>query len=145
MSEMTKNFWQTKSLSDFSDDEWEQICCNCGLCCLVKLQNEEDDEIYYTRIICHLFDQKTRLCKEYKNRCLLVPECLKVTPENIDKLEWMPKNCAYRILNETGDLPKWHNLKKESDNFPKLPENLIADNLVGEENLEDYIVEDDVF
>ena len=26
-------------LKDFSNEEWEQICCNCGLCCLIKLQN----------------------------------------------------------------------------------------------------------
>lgn len=142
---MVKKFWQIKKLADFTDDEWEQICCNCGLCCLVKLQNEEDDEVYYTRIICRFFDAKTRLCKEYKNRCTLVPECLKVTPENIDKLDWMPKNCAYRILNETGDLPKWHPQKKESKNFPSLPENLITDNLVNDDNLEDYILENEVF
>jgi uncharacterized cysteine cluster protein YcgN (CxxCxxCC family) len=138
-------FWKVKKLKDFSNEEWEQICCNCGLCCLIKLQNEEDDEVYYTRIICHLFDKKSRLCKEYKNRCTLVPECLKVTPENIDKLEWMPKNCAYRILNETGDLPLWHPLKKESVDLPKLPENLVCDILVDEDSLEDYIVEDEVF
>ncbi len=142
---MAKNFWQTKKLDEFTKDEWEQICCNCGLCCLVKLQNEDDDEIYYTRIICHLFDCKTRLCKEYANRCKLIPECLKITPENIDKLEWMPKNCAYRILNETGDLPEWHPLKNKKKNLPDLPKNLITDNLVNEDNLEDYIVEDGVF
>ena len=85
------------------------------------------------------------MCKEYENRCKLVPECLKVTPENIDKLDWMPKNCAYRILNETGDLPKWHPLKKKTKNLPDLPENLITDNLVNEDNLEDYILEDEVF
>ena len=140
-----KDFWKRKKLEDFSEDEWEQVCCNCGLCCLVKLQDEDDDEVYYTRIICRLFDAKTRLCKEYENRCRLVPECLKVTPENIDKLAWMPKNCAYRILNETGDLPKWHPLKKENISLPELPKDLVADNLIDENNLEDYILEDEIF
>ena len=141
-----KDFWKIKKLEDFSEDEWEQICCNCGLCCLVKLQDEEDvEDVYYTRIICHFFDKETRLCKEYDNRCKLVPECLKVTPENIDKLTWMPKNCSYRILYETGDLPKWHPLKKESFGLPELPKDLVADNMVDENNLEDYILEDEVF
>lgn len=145
MSKVNNDFWKTKSLSEFSDDEWEQICCNCGLCCLVKVQDEDDDEVYYTRVICHLFDKKTRLCKEYANRCTLVPECLKVTVKNIDKMAWMPKKCAYRILNETGDLPKWHPLKKSNEKLPVLPQNLVADNIVDEDNLEDYIVEDDEF
>ena len=144
-NKLSDNFWKTKSLEEFSDDEWEQICCRCGLCCLVKVQDEEDDEVYYTRVICHLFDTKTRLCKEYKNRCTLVSECLKVSPQNIDKLAWMPKNCAYRILHETGDLPEWHPLKKQSKELPELPKNLVYDNLVNDDNLEDYIIEDEDF
>ena len=142
---MNNKFWKTKNLSELNGDEWEQICCRCGLCCLIKLQDEEDDEIYYTRVVCHLFDCKTRLCKEYKNRCSLVPECLKVTPQNIDKLEWMPKKCAYRILSETGDLPKWHPLKSLNSELPELPKNLVSDNMVNDDNLEDYIIEDDSF
>ena len=142
---MSENFWKTKKLNELSDDEWEQICCRCGLCCLVKLQDEGDDEVYYTRIICHLFDTKTRLCKEYKNRCKLVPQCLKVTAKNIDKLVWMPKKCAYRILNEIGDLPNWHPLKNKKENLPSLPEDLVFDNMVNEESMEDFILEENDF
>ena len=142
---MSNKFWKTKHLSEFSEDEWEQICCRCGLCCLVKVQDEDDDEVYYTRVICHLFDNETRLCKEYKNRCTLVPECLKVTPQNVDKLAWMPRKCAYRILYETGDLPDWHPLKKQAEKLPELPDNLICDNMVNDDNLEDYIIEDEDF
>ena len=109
------------------------------------MQDEETDDVFYTRVICHLFDRDKRLCTKYNKRCELVPECLKITSQNIDNISWMPKKCSYRILNETGDLPQWHPLKKESINIPSLPENLIADNLVNEENLEDYIVEDEVF
>lgn len=142
---MSNNFWKTKPLHEFNNEEWEQICCRCGLCCLVKVQDEDDNEVYYTRVICHLFDCKTRLCKDYRSRCTLVPECLKVTPQNIDKLAWMPKKCAYRILNETGDLPDWHPLKKQNIDLPKLPENMVCDNMVNDDNLEDYIIEDDEF
>ena len=142
---LTDKFWTVKNLSEFNETEWEQVCCKCGLCCLVKVQDEEDDDVYYTRVVCHLFDKETRLCKEYKNRCALVQECLKVTPDNIDKLTWMPKKCAYRILYETGDLPEWHPLKKMNKNLPKLPKDLVADNLVDDNILEDYIIEDDEF
>ena len=142
MNNLTEFFWKNKHLSEFDDKEWEQICCRCGLCCLVKVQDEGCDDVYYTKVICHLFDAKTRLCKEYENRCKLVPECLKVTPKNIDKLVWMPKKCAYRILNETGDLPEWHPLKNEGKKLPDLPDNVVCDNMVNEDNLEDYIIED---
>ena len=135
-------FWKSKSRSEFTTEEWESVCCRCGRCCLIKLQDDETEDIYYTRIICHLFDCRNHLCREYKNRCTLVPECLKITPQNIDSLNWMPKSCAYRILNETGDLPEWHPLRG-GNTLPPLPDNLTTDILVAEENLEDYIIEDE--
>ncbi len=140
---MTKSFWQ-KNLSDLTDEEWESICYHCGHCCLIKLQDEESGELCYTRIICRHFNTKNHLCREYANRCSLVPECLKITPQNIDSLDWMPLNCAYRILHETGDLPPNHPLKGGVE-LPPLPDHLIADNLVAEEDLEDYIIEDETF
>ncbi len=141
---MTKPFWQSKKISDFTEDEWESLCCNCGRCCLVKLQDEESNELCYTRVICRYFDTEKHLCREYNNRCALVPECLKITPQNIVSLNWMPLTCAYRILQETGDLPKNHPLKGGIKQ-PSLPDNLIPDNLVAEEDLEDYIIEDEIF
>lgn len=135
-------FWKSKPLSEFTTAEWESICFRCGRCCLIKLQDEETEDIYYTRIICHLFDSQKHLCREYQNRCTLVPECLRITPQNIDSLNWMPKACAYRILNETGDLPDEHPLKG-GKTIPPLPDNLTTDILVAEENLEDYIIEDE--
>lgn len=139
-----KPFWQNKKMEKFTNDEWEQICCRCGLCCLLKIQDEETGDIFYTRVICHLFDREKYLCRMYENRCSLVPECLKVTPENVGKLPWMPRKCAYRILYETGDLPEWHPLKG-GVGVPRLPENLERDNLVDEQMLEDYIIEDEEF
>lgn len=139
---MSKPFWKQKKLKDFSSSEWESVCYHCGRCCLIKLQDDSTEEIYYTRVICRYFDINTHLCREYKNRCSLVPECLKLTPQNIDSLFWMPKLCAYRILKETGDLPKNHPLKG-SFSPPPLPQALISDNLVAAEDLEDYIIEDE--
>lgn len=142
--EENKPFWLEKSLEEMSNDEWEKICCRCGLCCLVKVQDEETDDVFYTRVICHLFDRDKRLCTKYNKRCELVPECLKITPKNIDNISWMPKKCSYRILNETGDLPKWHPLK-ENDALPKLPNDLVDDIFVDDEDLEDYILDDEDF
>ena len=137
-------FWQSKPLSEFTAAEWESVCCRCGRCCLIKLQDDETNNIYYTSIICRHFDCRQHLCREYANRCTLVPECLKITPDNIDSLTWMPQACAYRILNETGDLPEWHPLKGGSA-IPPLPDNLTTDILVAEDDLEDYIIEDEEF
>ena len=139
------HFWQNKNLSEFSQDEWESICYHCGRCCLIKLQDDETDEVYYTSVICRLFDKKTLLCTKYKDRCSIIPSCLKITAENIDSISWMPKLCAYRILNETGDLPEGHPLKKGILSIPSLPENLISDDLVSDDNIEDYIIEDEEF
>lgn len=139
---MGNPFWKQKKLQDFSPTEWEAICYHCGRCCLIKLQDDSTDEIYYTRIICRYFDQKNHLCREYSTRCSLVPTCLKLTPQNIDSLAWIPQLCAYRILNETGDLPEGHPLKQGSQ-IPPLPQPLISDNMVADEDLEDYIIEDE--
>jgi uncharacterized cysteine cluster protein YcgN (CxxCxxCC family) len=139
-----KAFWKNKKMADFSEEEWEAVCCRCGLCCLVKLQDDDTEDIYYTRVICRYFDLANKCCKEYENRCKLVPQCLKVTQNNINELEWMPKKCSYRILNETGDLPKWHPLQG-GEGLSDLPKNLVYDNMVDEENVEDFIIEGESF
>ena len=38
---MSNRFWEEKDLADFTEEEWEAICMNCGKCCLIKLQDEE--------------------------------------------------------------------------------------------------------
>ena len=41
---------------------------------------------------------------------MLVPDCVKVTPDNIAALAFMPSTCAYRLVAEGKDLPDWHPL-----------------------------------
>lgn len=103
-------FWQTKRLEQMTVQEWESLCDGCGLCCLVRFEDEDTGEIIPTRVSCRLFDDKLCRCSDYENRKKHVPDCIKLTPHNIDALPWMPKSCAYRRLHEGRDLADWHPL-----------------------------------
>lgn len=106
----TPPWWKQKSLAEMNEAEWESICDHCAKCCLIKLEDEEDSTVYYTDVACDLLDGKTCQCKDYANRETLVPECLHLTPDNLDELYWMPPSCAYRLLHEGKNLPSWHHL-----------------------------------
>jgi uncharacterized cysteine cluster protein YcgN (CxxCxxCC family) len=106
----SKPFWEIKSLRQMTVPEWESLCDGCGLCCLVRFEDEETGEIIPTRVHCRLFDTGACRCTDYANRKVVVPDCIKLTPHNIDDLEWMPPSCAYRRLHEGKPLPDWHPL-----------------------------------
>ena len=106
----TKPFWETKTLSQMTVKEWESLCDGCGLCCLVRFEDEDTGDVLPTRVACKLFDAQRCTCTDYQNRHVQVPDCVKLTPHNIDELYWMPKSCAYRRLNEGRRLPGWHPL-----------------------------------
>ena len=103
-------FWETKTLAEMSPVEWESLCDGCGLCCLIRFEDEETGEVFATRAHCRLFDGALCRCSDYPNRKTYVPDCIKLTPQNIEALEWMPKSCAYRRLHEGRALASWHPL-----------------------------------
>ena len=39
-----------------------------------------------------------------------MPDCVTLTAENVKELFWMPKTCAYRLIEEGKPLPDWHPL-----------------------------------
>lgn len=123
---MNKKLTQT-----YTPEAWEKICRRCGKCCLIKLEDEESGEVYYTNVVCRYFDEEKMCCTVYDKRCELVPTCLKLTPENVDKLQWMPKTCAYRELFE----------KEVSPIKTTIKGRVIREDQVSEEELEDHIVE----
>jgi uncharacterized protein len=103
-------FWKTKTLVEMNDDEWESLCDGCAKCCLVKLEDEDTAEVYYTGLHCKLLNSNTCQCSDYPNRKKYVPDCVKLTPQAIPELDWLPKTCAYRLVGEGKDLPEWHHL-----------------------------------
>ncbi len=109
MSEV-QAWWESKLLTEMTREEWEQICDHCAKCCLHKLEDEDDGTVYYTNVACSLLNSQTCECTDYQNRRTLVPDCLQLTPENLDQIQWMPPSCSYRTLKEGRKLAEWHHL-----------------------------------
>ncbi|MEE9314642.1 MAG: YcgN family cysteine cluster protein [Rhizobiaceae bacterium] len=107
-------FWQTKKLTEMSEVEWESLCDGCGRCCLNKLEDWDTGEIHFTNIACTLFDGHSCQCKDYENRFVTVPDCVKLVAVEIPNYPWLPPTCAYRLLEEGKDIPEWHPLKTGS-------------------------------
>ncbi len=103
-------FWETKSLSELSQPEWESLCDGCAKCCTLKLEDEDDGVIYDTNVVCQYLDSDNCLCQCYNSRSQKVPTCVSLTPENIDEVYFMPPSCSYRLLIEDKPLPSWHHL-----------------------------------
>jgi uncharacterized cysteine cluster protein YcgN (CxxCxxCC family) len=90
--------------------EWESLCDGCARCCLVKLEEEESGEIHFTDVACTFLDAGTCRCREYADRDKRMPDCVRLTPEVVPALAWLPPTCAYRLVAEGEDLPWWHPL-----------------------------------
>lgn len=102
-------FWKTKTLEEMSKQEWESLCDGCGRCCLVKLE-DEDEEIHLTRLSCRLLNVKSCRCTKYPQRFEHMSDCVDLTLDKIGKIKWLPQSCAYRRLQEGRDLAWWHPL-----------------------------------
>ncbi|OFC71020.1 YcgN family cysteine cluster protein [Alteromonas confluentis] len=118
-----ERFWETKSLEEMSNSEWESLCDGCAKCCLHKFIEDDEaeeaaptdvisegEEIHYTNIACSLLNTKTCACTRYAERTQLVPDCVKLTKANLKDIFFMPPSCAYRRLHEGRGLPSWHPL-----------------------------------
>lgn len=103
-------FWKTKALEDMTASEWESLCDGCGKCCLAKLEDEDTGEIHWTSVGCRLFDAERCRCSDYENRQSKVSDCVRLTPEKVRSIAWLPSTCAYRLVAEGRDLHDWHPL-----------------------------------
>lgn len=110
MNELVEKYWENKTLDELSPAEWESLCDGCGLCCLVKLQDEDTEELVYTSVVCRLSDIKTGACSDYANRSINVPTCVPLTLERVAEYDWLPDSCAYRLRYNGLPLADWHPL-----------------------------------
>ena len=107
---VAESFWLTTPLEQMNDVQWESLCDGCGLCCLVKIEDEDSDEVFNTSVCCRLLDTESCRCKDYDNRFKEAPMCTKLTRENLSTMTWLPQTCAYVRLANNVALPEWHYL-----------------------------------
>jgi uncharacterized protein len=140
-------FWKTKTLEEMSNAEWESLCDGCARCCLEKLEDEDTAKIYFTHISCKLLDAGLCACKDYANRSDQVPDCVRLTPENVRTLNWLPPSCGYKLVAEGRDLYWWHPLISGDPNTVHEAGVSVRGRVQGTENdvadadLEDHIVQ----
>lgn len=106
---MTQTFWE-KPLQRLSQQEWEALCDGCAQCCLVKLQDDESEEIFATDVVCRFLEAHSGHCTVYAERTTKKPECFVIERNNPEHYSWLPRTCAYRLRYENKPLPDWHPL-----------------------------------
>ena len=136
-------FWETKSLAEMNQQEWESLCDGCAKCCVFKFEEDETGHIMQTDVVCKLLNLENCQCTRYPERKQLVPDCISITHDNILDLKWMPASCAYRVLAEGKKLPDWHPLiSKDPLSMQKAGEtvqgNVVSENEV--DDIEDRII-----
>lgn len=102
-------FWE-QPLDTLDRAQWESLCDGCGKCCLLKAEDEDDGQIYMTNIACKLLDMETARCSDYRRRRFYVPDCIRLTKGRLEKFDWLPASCAYKLRAQDLPLPNWHYL-----------------------------------
>ena len=103
-------FWREKTLEEMSPEEWEALCDGCGLCCQIRVEDEDSGETALSNVACRYLDLCSHRCSDYANRHANVPDCVQITPDNVRRLDWLPSTCAYRLVADGRQLPEWHRL-----------------------------------
>ncbi len=143
-------FWEDTPLTRMTRQEWEALCDGCGKCCMNKLEDEDTGEVEMTRVACRLFDDSTCQCGQYGTRHQFVPECITLSPKNLDKnLYWMPETCAYKLLWQGKTLPDWHPLLTDRadsvhDAGVSMQGRTLPEFEVHEDDWEDHIIEEPI-
>ncbi len=112
---LAEKYWREIPLREMSSEQWEALCDGCGICCLHKLEDEEDGTIVFTGVACELLDTERCRCANYGRRCALVPACRDLQAlylaDDETALAGLPASCAYRRVEAGQELPDWHYLQ----------------------------------
>ncbi len=138
IQDIEPEFWKKKKLSEMNKREWELLCDGCGKCCLNKL--EIRGKIKFTNTVCRFLDCHNCLCKIYDHRFEKVPDCRDITLAAIrEKPRWLPKTCAYWLLDNGQKLPDWHPLiTGKADSVHQAKMSLQNRQTVNESEVNDY-------
>ena len=139
-------YWRAKRLDEMDAAEWEALCDGCGRCCLNKLEEDETGDIFWTNVACRLLDGESCRCRDYSDRFATVPDCVRLTPETVPDLDWLPPTCAYRLVGEGRDLYWWHPLVSgDPDSVHaagiSVRARTVSEEGIALEELEDFIVD----
>ncbi|MEQ8921309.1 MAG: YcgN family cysteine cluster protein, partial [Roseovarius sp.] len=141
-------FWETTPLNLMTRAEREEHCDGSGKCCHNKLEDEDTGEVALTRVACRLFDDTTCRCAQYDIRHQFVPECITLSPKNLDRnLYWMPETCAYKLLHLGKPLYDWHPLISGTpdtvhDAGVSVQHGTVPEFEVDEDDWEDHLIEE---
>lgn len=140
-----KPWWESIPLKDMTQEQWEALCDGCAKCCRIQLE-DQDGTRATTNVVCRYLDQDSCRCTCYEKRTKKVPLCLKLTPDNLDKLNWMPDTCAYRLINEGKRLEPWHPLVSGDKHSvhscgESVRGRVFSESQVDEDALESHIIE----
>lgn len=138
-------WWTSRTLKAMSAQEWESLCDGCGLCCLHKLEDEDDGTVYTTDVACELLDCATARCSDYPDRQRRVPGCTVLRPEDVACFHWLPPTCAYRLVAQGRPLPDWHPLVTgDPDSTRKAGQSVagrcVSERSVGPGKMEDHVI-----
>lgn len=97
MKKITYSQAEPASPKYLTASQWEALCNQCGLCCFEKYTDGLGNHVM-TRLACRYLDVVSRQCRVYHKRFTTGEVCLKLTPENVKAADWLPEECAYRIL-----------------------------------------------
>jgi uncharacterized cysteine cluster protein YcgN (CxxCxxCC family) len=137
-------FWETVPMRQMTRQQWESLCDGCGRCCVHKLEDEETLEIFPTNVACRLLDVRTARCSNYAGRHAHVPECVRLTPERLEQIEWLPDTCGYLRIHRGQPLPDWHPLMTGDPDSARKAGQTVAGKVISETHagdLEHHIID----
>ena len=91
----------TNRRAPLTPQQWEALCKRCGQCCFEKWV-EGDGTIHPTAIPCRYLDVISRQCKVYHKRLEVGEGCIRLTPEIVEIVQWLPADCGYVRWREGG-------------------------------------------